>query len=379
MNPAPQASATPPRTQFVSLRRRLYERPRALLFTFEDLIAELDGAEVIAPEGIDYGFGARLYRRFPALAAPLLGPPPALDSATQLVFVGMQGLGDVGSMLPVFHRGNPGGLMVAFIEELWKDKWRRCPGEIEALKRCDLVFVGCAGSVEALSATIGRPCVHLPPSVDTLRFDPFPRGLERCIDVFGMGRRDEAQHNQLRVWAREQGRFYLYDTLDGIGSLKDHWQHREHFIELVQRSRYFIVNPAKLDVSGHTGGQEEVGFRYYEGAAGGAVLIGDRSNSDIFERQFPHEDAVLSIQDQKTGLPGLIEELDAQPERLERIRCMNVANMLRHHDHAHRWATVLDALDLAPTEALSARLAELAERAARLEAGLEQHAGVQAS
>jgi hypothetical protein len=331
------------------------------------------------PAGIKYGFGSRLYRRLPALAAPLLGPPPELNPATKLVFIGMQGLGDVGEMLPVFHRGNPGGLMVAFIEELWKGKLKRCPGEIDALKRCDVVFVGCAGSVDALSEVIGRPCVHLPPSVDALRFDPFPRGLERNIDVFGMGRRDEDQHNLLRVWARERGRFYLYDTLDSIGNLKDHWQHREHFIELVQRSRYFIVNPAKLDKSGHTGGQEEVGFRYYEGAAGGAILIGDPSSSEIFKRLFPHEDAVFSIQDASGGFPGLVEELDAQPERLERIRRMNVANILRNHDHAHRWASVLAALDMAPTEALTARLAELDERASLLEVPVDPRVGAQAS
>jgi glycosyl transferase family 1 len=371
MVPVPTESAPPSRTLFVSQRGRSYERPRALLFTFEDLIAGIEGASVIAPEGNGYGLGARLYRRFPKLLAPLLGPPPALDPGTELVFVGMQGLGDVGGLLPVFHRGNPDGLLVAFIEELWKDKWRRCPGEIEALKRCDFVFVGCAGSVEALSAAIDRPCAHLPPSVDALRFDPFPRGLERSIDVFGMGRRDEMQHDQLRSWARDEGRFYLYDTLDGIGSLKDHWQHREHFIELVQRSRYFIVNPAKLDESGHTGGQQEVGFRYYEGAAGGAVLIGDRSNSEVFERQFSHQDAVISVHNQEGGLPALIEELDAQPARLERIRRMNVANILRNHDHAHRWADVLAALDLASNAALTARLIVLAERATELESTTE--------
>jgi hypothetical protein len=74
-----------------------------------------------------------------------------------------------------------------------------------------------------------------------------------------------------------------------------------------------------------------------------------------------------------------VEELDAQPERLERIRRMNVANILRNHDHAHRWASVLAALDMAPTEALTARLAELDERASLLEVPVDPRVGAQAS
>lgn len=367
MPPIPITPAKSGRTQFISLRGQRYQRSRALPFIFEDLIADIERATILAPEAARQGIGSRLYRTLPAVFGRLLGPAPQLELGTELAFVCMQGLGDIAGLLPLFHHGNPHGLLVAFVEEVWEQELKQSPLEMEALKRCDFVFVGCAASVEPVHKLIGRPCAHLPPSVDALRFDPFARGLDRTIDVYGMGRRDEALHDQLRSWAREQGRFYLYDTVAGNGLLKDHRQHRERFIEFVQRSKYFIVHPAKVDRADQTSGQQEVGYRYYEGAAGGAVLIGDPTNSEVFTRFFPHPDAVIPLSDRAGGFPRLIQELDAQPERLEQIRLMNVANILRQHDHSHRWATVLEALDLAPPARLKARHDQLHERAARLE------------
>ena len=54
----------------------------------------------------------------------------------------------------------------------------------------------------------------------------------------------------------------------------DYRQHRELFANMAKRSRYFLVSPAKIDRTDETRGQVEIGHRYFEGAAAGAVMIG---------------------------------------------------------------------------------------------------------
>ena len=43
---------------------------------------------------------------------------------------------------------------------------------------------------------------------------------------------------------------------------------------MVKRSRFFVVAPAKAGTEAGSRGQVEVGLRYYEAAAGGAVMVG---------------------------------------------------------------------------------------------------------
>ena len=66
--------------------------------------------------------------------------------------------------------------------------------------------------------------------------------------------------------ARETGLFYLHDTIGGSQAI-DSKEHRALFAKLAKRSRYFIVNPGKIDQPHVRGGQIEVGNRYFEGAA----------------------------------------------------------------------------------------------------------------
>ena len=50
-----------------------------------------------------------------------------------------------------------------------------------------------------------------------------------------------------------------------------------------------------------------------------------------------------------------IAELDAQPERLERISRRNVANCLLKHDWSYRWRDILATFDLKPSQAMIER------------------------
>ena len=59
--------------------------------------------------------------------------------------------------------------------------------------------------------------------------------------------------------------------------------------------------------------------------------------------------------------------LRADPARMERIRRDNIAQSLRRHDWAHRWAEMLTVLGLPLTEAHRTRLARLNLLAAQME------------
>jgi hypothetical protein len=92
------------------------------------------------------------------------------------------------------------------------------------------------------------------------------------------------------------GIFYVYDTtsLSDADTL-DHREHRDLVASLAKRSRFFLVAPAKMDASGECQGQSEIGSRYYEGAAAGAVLIGSKPDGDPFQELFGWPDAVVDI------------------------------------------------------------------------------------
>ena len=142
--------------------------------------------------------------------------------------------------------------------------------------------------------------------------------------------------------------------------------------DMAQRSRYFMVNPGKIDLPAATGGQSEFGYRYFEGAAAGAILVGERARNREFDRIFSWEDAVIDVPFGSVQIGIVMQELDRQPQRQQAIRRNNMIQSLLHHDWAYRWESVLDATGLQPMPGLLARKARLANTAAQVaEAGIE--------
>ena len=96
-------------------------------------------------------------------------------------------------------------------------------------------------------------------------------------------------------------------------------------------------------------GQMEVGYRFFEGAASGAVMIGDSPNNEAFRTYFNWEDSVVPIPFDAENIREILADLDAQPDRLERIRRTNVSNSLLRHDWGYRWQEIIAAAGLEPT------------------------------
>jgi hypothetical protein len=155
----------------------------------------------------------------------------------------------------------------------------------------------------------------------------------------------------------------LYDTLKYLNTF-DLEQHRALFANKAKRSRYFIAYPAKVDRPEERGAQSELGARYFEGAAAGTIMIGERPSNEHFDRLFPSPDAVIPLPHDAQDVEDVITDLDRQPDRQDRIRRTNVVDALLRHDWVYRWETVLRIAGLEPLPALSKRkqrLSELAE------------------
>src|SRR5579864_2234910 len=211
---------------------------------------------------------------------------------------------------------------VCWIDELWAAAIPLYKYWLDSLKQFDHVIVGCSGTITALSQAIDRPCRWVPAGVDTLRFAPYPDPPDRVIDVYSMGRRWDGIHQALLEAAGHGKIFYVYDTFPSIAEREvyDHRQHRDLLANMTKRSRYFMVAPGKIDVLEETQGQVEVGHRYYEGAAAGAVMIGQPPNCDVYRQLFDWPDVVLKTQPDGSDIRRLLAELDLEPERVSAIR-----------------------------------------------------------
>lgn len=256
-----------------------------------------------------------------------------------------------------------------FVNELWTGQ---LPGYLlELLAPFDHVFVGVYGGIDEAARIAGRSCTYLPVGADVLRFAPHPSAPARCIDVCNIGRRSRVTHEAMMRLSGERPFFYYYDTVVASGldgrhrtfSVADAAEHRRLLASLLQRSRYFIANRARVNEPEFSG-RDEISSRFYEGAAAGTVMLGEPPRDQEFGRQFDWPDAVIRLPFDSPDVARVIAELDADPGRLARIRRDNVRNAALRHDWVYRLGEIFEAAGIPPTEAMRARRARLEEIAA---------------
>jgi hypothetical protein len=109
-----------------------------------------------------------------------------------------------------------------------------------------------------------------------------------------------------------------------------------------------------------TAGQAEVGYRYFEGAAAGAVMLGQPVDCELFRSAFPWPDAVIEINTDGSDVLSAIAEIDATPERLRAMSRRNAAESLRRHDWIHRWLEIFRIAGVDPARGMTARQRQLA-------------------
>ena len=128
-----------------------------------------------------------------------------------------------------------------------------------------------------------------------------------------------------------------------------------------------MVNPGKIDNPAATKGQVEFGYRYFEGAASGTIMVGERPRNKVFPEIFHWDDVVIQMPFDSEDIGQIMKDLDRQPERQMNIRRTNITQVLQHHDWAHRWETVLEIAGIDPLPAVAARKEELQRRVAMVQ------------
>lgn len=247
---------------------------------------------------------------------------------------------------------------ILVLDEIWAKEIPNWKAQLHLLKDFDYVLMNFTSSIEQVASIIQRPCHSIPFGVDAVKFCPYPLQPERHVDVYSIGRRSQVTHKALLDLAGKGNFFYMYETLKDLYMI-DYNYHRSLYSNILKRSRYFIANKAKFDGVNETGGQEELGARFFEGAAAGAVMLGSPPACNAYSINFDWQDAVISIPYDVPSIGEVIVELNTQPERLQKIRTNNVVNSLLRHDWVYRWGKILDTVGLEHTEKMRLREAYL--------------------
>lgn len=337
-------------------------------YEFEDLIAQWMGAEIFAPAETPFPLRRKLntlaYRgtKNAELASAFFSPtlaPKELDGEYDLIFALLLSPDNTYLLSDFKNLRESAKTLACYIPEVWAKRLRENPHHLKPLEQCDHIFVSTLNSVETLAEMTGRPVHFLPFGVDALKFSPAPHYPARAVDVMNIGRRSPATHQALRNAVQDLGWYYQYDTVASIRFI-DAVDHRLLYANMAKRSKYFISNTANFDQLEKTGGAVEIGHRFYEGAAGGAVLLGYHpEDHPVLRDHFDWPDAVIYKDHDAPNVVDLIQELEAQPERVAAIRAHAASQSLRRHDFVYRWAQVLDVLGLAVTGPMRQRKAEL--------------------
>jgi hypothetical protein len=356
-----------PRVLVFSLRnivgKALFRCPH---FEFEDLICEIDSAEMVAPS-VDPSsarsrFATRLAYHAPVMINPGV-PRISTDRRYDLFFVLCAFPQDLLTVDSAVNFKDMCRTSVCLLDEIWAKEIYAHRHFLRVLSKFDVVMLYYSQTVEPLNERIGRKCVFLPPGLDALLFCPYPNPPKRVVDVYSIGRRSEITHQSLLGMARKNGLFYLHDSIGGSQAIKSK-EHRALFANIAKRSRYFIVNPGKVDEPDKRGNQIEVSNRYFEGAASGTIMIGERPGNEAFGTLFDWPESVTQLPYDSSDIDIVIKDLDGDPERCTRIRQTGVVQTLMRHDWVYRWEAILEAAGLEPMQAAAERkdrLRKLAE------------------
>jgi hypothetical protein len=359
-----EAQRGTPRVLIFSLRnifgKALFRCPH---FEFEDLICEMDSADLLAPKldpsSARSSFATRLAYHAPVILNPGLRTIPAKQQYDML-FTVCGYPQDLLMFNAVDNLREFCKTSVCLLDELWINELAKNRHFLRILAKFDLVLLYYSQTVKPLSEIIERRCLYLPPGVDAISFCPDPDPPERFIDVYSIGRRSERTHQKLLKMVRESGLFYLHDSIGGSQAINSK-EHRALFANVAKRSRYFIVNPGKIDEPNLTGRQMEAGNRYFEGAASGAIMVGERPDTEVFEDLFDWPEAVTHLPYDSDNIDAVIRDLDADPGRQDRIRRTGVLQALKRHDWVYRWETILKAVGLEPMQGALERKDRLAK------------------
>ena len=348
------------------------------LFEFEDIISEVDKADIYAPP--QFGPRGRVINKTIVSTTRHVKPLPltsvnpylkseSLDREYDMYFVTLDfpWFGSSINLLKDWRKKCK--TAVCYIVEIWTEDIPKLKNFMSFFNQFDLICIGTEHVLKDVQAMTDKPVIFVPPGVDTIKFCPdFESGKGRSIDITNLGRRSPSTHNALLEKAENEDFFYYHELTNGsVLRVEDHQAHRTLTANLLGSSRYYVTNYAKADMPKLIAGEYEIGYRFFEGAAAGAVLIGAQPKGDLYGKYFNWEDSIIPVRFDEPDIAKIIDELDARPGYIESIQARNAMNSLLQHDWVYRWEMILEALGQEPTPGVIARKQKLKEMAAALE------------
>ncbi|MEA9729909.1 glycosyltransferase [Xanthomonas campestris] len=348
-------------------------------YAFLNVVRSLEHADVVCPPAAAYASGRGVnpsvsyllnelsYRGVSALRR-LRGQPAASNAQRceverdyDLFFYVCQFPRELSTLSRIGHWQERCRTRVAYLLETWPEQLESQRSELRLLDGFDHVFVLNASCVAPLRAYTRTPVSFLPSACDVLLATPMPHPQQRCIDVVSIGRRKPDVHDKLLAHAQAHPEFfYLHDV--ARGGAVTHWPaHRLQSAAMIKRAKFFMAHDFVVDNKGFFKGvrKQALATRYFEGAAGGAVIVGSAQRCPEFAQCFDWDDAVIELPADLDDIGGFLRAFEQQPERLARARLHNTVHSLRRHDWAHRWAQILQALDLPRPTLMAERMAML--------------------
>lgn len=358
-----------PRVLLVSMRGGSVTANRCFAMEVEDVIEEIEHVDrmdlTVGLSNFKVATRALLDQYLPNVSALGNGIGANGHAPYDLVFVSCAHVHDLRATVPLQRLLRAGKRTACLMEEIWTQHLPH-RGKLNWLKEFDYLFTSCSGAVEAVEEATGKPTAYLPPSLDTFRWSYPPHNPERCIDVLWYGRRVDRTHEALKRLAADKGLFYMYDTRVGSPVI-DKLDHRVSLAGLVQRARFVYVNPAKADRKYERGMQLEIGYRFFEAAGGGAVLIGDYPRTPEFDELFGWPDVVFEVPMHTGNVETVLEPLLEERERCNEISIRNRMESVRRHDTLYRWEKVLETVGMPATPEMKRRRDRLEDAARALE------------
>jgi hypothetical protein len=325
---------------------------------FEDVICQIDSTDVLAPQvgkrfDIRHKIAKQIAWRSPVVLNPGI-PKTRVRKTYDLFFAVCGSPVDLLMVNTIENWETAANVSICLVDELWVKELPSYKYFLKIMAKFDFVMLYYSQSVKKVAEAVGPKCSYLPPGIDSIRFCPYPELPKRVIDVYSIGRRSEITHQKLLKMAEEDRIFYVHDSISGDHAINS-TEHRLLFSQMVKRSRYFIVNPGLIDRPDVRGNQNEIGNRYFEGAASGAIMIGEFPKNEEFRKLFDWPDAVLHLPYGSGDIDTIIDEVDKQPEWQEKMRRNNVLQALTRHDWVYRWETILKIAGLEPMQDLVER------------------------
>jgi hypothetical protein len=348
-----------------SIRRNLFRE-------FEDVVGQIDAVELLAPKpkrlyDLRFAMAKQFAWHFPVALNPGIAKIK-LKKDYDLFVAACTDPTVLLNVNAVQHWKDHCKTSICLLDELWIKQIPLYKHFFKILSQFDYVMFLYSQSVKAVNEIIGDKCFFLAPAIDVIRFCPYPDPPRRVIDVYSYGRKSKVTHEKLLRMVKERNIFYLYDTIDGSQAIS-YTDHRDLLANMAKRSRYFIVNPGLIDQPIRRGNQIEFGYRFAEGAASGAIMIGESPNNDAFNKHFDWPDAVVELPFDSESIDIVMDELDKQPDRKQKIRKNNVVQSLRRHDWVYRWEEILKIAKLKPMPQLVDRKSRLENLARTVEEG----------